>query len=151
MSNKVFKNKINPLKSILFVCDLNSIRSPIAEAILKVWFNKKIFIDSCGIRPGKIDPLAIEVMAELDFDLSNHTSKLMSQLEDSYFDLIITFSKDAYNASIMLTKTISCEVEIFDVPDASITVGNREQRLLSYRIVRDIIITKLKKRFKDYL
>ena len=151
MSNKVFKNKINPLKSILFVCDLNSIRSPIAEAILKVWFNKKIFIDSCGIRPGKIDPLAIEVMAELDFDLSNHTSKLMSQLEDSYFDLIITFSKDAYNASIMLTKTISCEVEIFDVPDASKTVGNREQRLLSYRIVRDIIITKLKKRFKDYL
>ena len=151
MSKNISKNKNHSLRSILFICDLNSIRSPIAESVMKVWFNKKIFIDSCGVRPGKIDPLAIEVMTELNYDLSNHKSKLITQLEDNYFDLIITFSQDSYDASIIFTKTVSCEVEMFDVPDASITIGNREQRLLSYRIVRDTIITKLKERFKYYL
>ena len=63
------------LKSILFICNINSIRSPMAEAILKLWFNKKIFIDSCGIRKGKIDHMAVEVMKEKGFDLvSNSTN-----------------------------------------------------------------------------
>ena len=63
--------KMKNLNSILFVCNINSIRSPMAEAILKVWFDKKIFVDSCGIHEGKIDHMAIEVMAEDNFDLSS--------------------------------------------------------------------------------
>ena len=47
--------KITKPNAILFVCNINSIRSPMAEAITKVWFDKKIFVDSCGIRFGKID------------------------------------------------------------------------------------------------
>ena len=35
-----------------------------AEAITKKWFDQKIFVDSCGIKFGKIDYLAVEVMAE---------------------------------------------------------------------------------------
>ena len=66
------KNKINKLpQSVLFVCDLNAIRSPIAEAFLKNWFKKQIFVDSCGIRKGSIDPMVIEIMAEKQYDLSN--------------------------------------------------------------------------------
>ena len=59
MENKIKKS----LNSILFVCNINSIRSPMAEAILKVWFDKKIFVDSCGIREGKIDHMAIEAVS----------------------------------------------------------------------------------------
>ena len=83
------ENKKKLITSILFVCNINSIRSPMAEVILKLWFDKKIFIDSCGIRKGKIDHMAIEVMAEENFDLTNHSSKLFSDLESTYFDLII--------------------------------------------------------------
>ena len=147
MKNQIKSNKP---QAVLFVCNLNSIRSPIAEAILKVWFNKKIFVDSCGIRPGSIDHMAIEVMAEKNYNLSHHQSKLLKNLDDSYFDLIITFTNEAYNKAIEFTKTSFCEVEYFEVPDASQTIGNREQRLESYRFVRDKMILILKKRFNNY-
>ena len=143
------KNKL--LTSILLVCNINSIRSPMAEAILKVWFNKKIFIDSCGIRNGRIDHMALEVMAENNFDLTNHNSKLFSDLESTYFDLIITFTNEAYNEVKSQTKTQDCEIEYIDIPDASQTTGNRQQRLDSYRQVRDLLTEKLKDRFSDYL
>jgi protein-tyrosine-phosphatase len=145
------KSKRKDLNSILFVCNINSIRSPMAESILKVWFDKKIFIDSCGIRKGKIDHMAIEVMAEDNFDLSNHNSKLFSSLQDTSFDLIITFTKEAFVEVTSLTKTQDCEIEYLKILDASQTTGNRQQRLDSYRQVRDLLKEKLNKRFKDYI
>tara|TARA_B100001094_G_C17816863_1_gene616541 strand:- start:191 stop:562 length:372 start_codon:yes stop_codon:yes gene_type:complete len=122
-----------------------------AESILKVWFDKKIFIDSCGIREGKIDHMAVEVMAEDNFDLSNHNSKLFSSLQDTSFDLIITFTKEAFVEVTSLTKTQDCEIEYLKILDASQTTGNRQQRLDSYRQVRDLLKEKLNKRFKDYI
>ena len=139
------------LKSILFICNINSIRSPMAEAILKLWFNKKIFIDSCGIRKGKIDHMAVEVMKEKGFDLSNHKTKIFSNLEDNYFDLIIAFTKEAYDEAVNLKKTEACEIELLNILDASQTTGNRQQRLDSYRSVRDLLIEKLQNRFKEML
>ena len=139
------------LKSILFICNINSIRSPMAEAILKLWFDKKIFIDSCGIRKGEIDHMAIEVMKEKGFDLSNHKTKIFSNLEDNYFDLIIAFTKEAYDEAVNLKKTEACEIELLNIPDASQTTGNRQQRLDSYRSVRDLLIEKLQNRFKGIL
>ena len=145
------KSKRKDLNSILFVCNINSIRSPMAESILKVWFDKKIFIDSCGICEGKIDHMAVEVMAEDNFDLSNHNSKLFSSLQDTSFDLIITFTKEAFVEVTSLTKTQDCEIEYLKILDASQTTGNRQQRLDSYRQVRDLLKEKLNKRFKDYI
>ena len=145
------KYKIKSLNSVLFVCNINSIRSPMAEAILKVWFDKKIFVDSCGIREGRLDYMAVEVMAEDDFDLSNHSSKLFSSLQDTSFDLIIAFTKEALDEVKSLTKTKDYKIEYLEIFDASQTTGNRQQRLESYRQVRELLKEKLKKRFSDYL
>ena len=144
------KNITKP-NAILFVCNINSIRSPMAEAITKVWFDKKIFVDSCGIRFGKIDHLAIEVMAEKKLNIASHKSKLFSELDNTFFDLIITFTKEAYEYVLSLTKTQSCIVEYFDIPDASLITGNRQQRLDGYREVRDLLTNKLYKRLSNYL
>ena len=145
------KYKIKSLNSVLFVCNINSIRSPMAEAILKAWFDKKIFVDSCGIREGRLDYMAVEVMAEDDFDLSNHSSKLFSSLQDTSFDLIIAFTKEAFDEVKSLTKTKDYKIEYLEIFDASQTTGNRQQRLESYRQVRELLKEKLKKRFSDYL
>ncbi len=145
------KYKIKSLNSVLFVCNINSIRSPMAEAILKAWFDKKIFVDSCGIREGRLDYMAVEVMAEDDFDLSNHSSKLFSSLQDTSFDLIIAFTKEALDEVKSLTKTKDYKIEYLEIFDASQTTGNRQQRLESYRQVRELLKEKLKKRFSDYL
>ena len=145
------KYKIKSLNSVLFVCNINSIRSPMAEAILKAWFDKKIFVDSCGIREGRLDYMAVEVMAEDDFDLSNHSSKLFSSLQDTSFDLIIAFTKEALDEVKSLTKTKDYKIEYLEIFDASQTTGNRQQRLESYRQVRELLKEKLKERFSDYL
>ena len=145
------KYKIKSLNSVLFVCNINSIRSPMAEAILKVWFDKKILVDSCGIREGRLDYMTVEVMAEDDYDLSNHNSKLFSSLQDTSFDLIIAFTKEAFDQVKSLTKTKDCKIEYLEIFDASQTTGNRQQRLESYRQVRELLKEKLKKRFSDYL
>ena len=89
------KKNIKKPNAILFVCNINSIRSPMAEAITKEWFDRKIFVDSCGIKFGKIDYLAVEVMAEKKLNLAGHKSKLFSELDNTFFDLIITFTKEA--------------------------------------------------------
>ena len=145
------KYKIKSLNSVLFVCNINSIRSPMAEAILKAWFDKKIFVDSCGIREGRLDYMAVEVMAEDDFDLSNHNSKLFSSLQDTSFDLIIAFTKEAFDEVKSFIKTKDSKIEYLEIFDASQTTGNRQQRLESYRHVRDLLKEKLKERFSDYL
>jgi len=90
-------------------------------------------------------------MAEDNFDLSNHNSKLFSSLQDTSFDLIITFTKEALDEVKSLTKTQDCEIEYLEIFDASQTTGNREQRLDSYRQVRDLLKEKLIERFSDYL
>ena len=144
-------SRIDPTpKSVLFICDLNSIRSPIAESFLKSWVQKKIFIDSCGIGAGVIDPMVIEVMGEKNYDLSNHKSKSLSQLDDSNFDLMIAFSEHSYNSSVEFTKTLSCQVEYLPIADPSLAIGNRGQKLESYRNVRDEIFSKLNNLFRDH-
>jgi len=145
------KYKIKSLNSVLFVCNINSIRSPMAEAILKVWFDKKILVDSCGIREGRLDYMTVEVMAEDDYDLSNHNSKLFSSLQDTSFDLIIAFTKEAFDEVKSFIKTKDSKIEYLEIFDASQTTGNRQQRLESYRQVRDLLKEKLKERFSDYL
>ena len=139
------------LKSILFICNINSIRSPMAEAILKLWFDKKFFIDSFGVWKGIIVQMGVDVFKDKGFDLSNHKTKIFSNLEDNYFDLIIAFTEEAYDEAVTLTKTEACEIELLNIPDASQTTGNRQQRLDSYRSVRDLLIEKLQNRFKGIL
>ena len=83
--------------------------------------------------------------------MAGHKSKLFSELDNTFFDLIITFTKEAYEYVLSSTKTQSCIVEYFDIPDASLITGNRQQRLDGYREVRDILTKKLYQRLFDYI
>ena len=67
------------------------------------------------------------------------------------YSFIVTFTKEAYRYVLSSTKTQSCVVEYYDIPDASLITGNRQQRLDGYREVRDILTKKLYQRLFDYL
>ena len=83
--------------------------------------------------------------------MAGHKSILFSELDNTFFDFIITFTKEAYQYVLLSTKTQSCVVEYFDIPDASLITGNRQQRLDGYREVRDLLTKKLHQRLLDYL
>jgi len=135
--------------SVLFVCTLNAFRSPMAEALLKRLHGERIFVDSCGIRPGEaIDPFVVEVLRELGVDASGHVPKALFEMDDpTGFDLIVTLSPEAHHHAMELTRTSAIDVEYWPTMDPTAVMGSREQRLAAYRIMRDDLFRRLKERF----
>jgi len=133
--------------SVLFACTLNSIRSPMAAALLRAAHGQHIFVDSVGVRTKPIDPFAVAVMAEIGIDLSRHQPKSFDDLEDRSFDLVISLSPDAQHTAIELTRTSACEVEFWPIFDPTAVEGSREETLAAYRFVRDSLRQRVFARF----
>ena len=134
-------------RAVLFSCTLNSVRSPMAEGLLKHYLGHRIYVDSAGVRAGEIDPFAISVMEELGIDLSRHRAKSFDDLEDTSYDLIVSLSPEAQHKAVELTRTMACEVEFWPILDPTWVEGSREVRLEAYRQVRDELRRRIEARF----
>ena len=130
--------------AVLFCCTQNSIRSPMAEALLKFLHGQRVYVQSVGVRPSETDPFAIAALDEIGLDLSRHAPRSFDDLEDDYFDLVISLSPEAQHRAVELTRTSSCEIEFWPVLDPSFTDGSREVRLDAYRALRDGLLRRLR-------
>lgn len=133
--------------SVLFACTLNSVRSPMAEALLKHFHGRQIYCDSVGVRQEEVDPLAVEAMREIGLDLTRHRAKTFEDLEDTSYDLVITLSPEAQHRAVEMTRTMACDVEYWPTFDPTVIEGNRETRLAAYRGVRDDLMRRILDRF----
>jgi protein-tyrosine-phosphatase len=133
--------------AVLFACTQNVIRSVMAAAIMKHFYGHKVYVASCGVKPGTADPFVAAVMDEMGIDLGKHRPQGFDDLEDSSFDLVISLSPEAHHRALELTRTMAIEAEYWPTMDPSITMGSREQILDSYRDVRDLLIKKIRQRF----
>ena len=133
--------------SVLFACTLNSIRSPMAEALLKHLHGRHVYVDSVGVREAEIDPFAVAVMGEIGIDVSRHRSKTFGDLEDTSFDLVISLSPEAQHSAVELTRTMACDVEFWPIFDPTAVEGGREEMLAAYRLVRDNLKVRILERF----
>ncbi|MFO1102327.1 MAG: arsenate reductase ArsC [Methylocystis sp.] len=134
-------------QSILFACTLNTVRSPMAEAIAKHYFGREIYFASAGLKRGAPDPFAIAAMEEIGVDISSHKPHSFEDLEDSNFDLIVTLSPEAHHKALEFTRTMAVDVVYWPTPDATAAQGSREAILDAYRDVRE----RLTGRIKDLL
>ncbi len=133
--------------SVLFACNLNAVRSPMALAIARYLFGKKIFFDSAGVRAGEKDPFMVAVLDEIGIDMEKHKPKSFDDLEDSSFDLVITLTPEAQHNAMELTRTMACDVEYWPTMDPTLMLGSREQILDAYRELRDTLMKRIKQRF----
>lgn len=134
--------------AVLFACTNNSIRSPMAEAILKFLHGRTVYVDSVGVREREVDGFAVAVMDEIGIDISRHRPKTFEMLEDSSFDLVISLSPEAQHKAVEMTRVMACDVEFWRTFDPSmIEDENREARLQAYRDVRDQLMRRIKERF----
>jgi len=133
--------------AVLFACSENAIRSPMAEALLKHLLGHRIYVDSCGVRAGELDPFVLAVLEEIGIDRSMHRPKTFDDLEDSSFDLIVSLSPEAQHSAVEMTRTMACDVEFWNTFDPSLVEGSRETRLQAYREVRDQLLERIKARF----
>jgi len=133
--------------AVLFACTLNSVRSPMAAALLRHLSANRVYARSAGVRPSDTDPFAIAVMDEIGIDISGHVPVAISDLHDSSFDLIITLSPEAHHQALELTHSMAVEVEFWPTPDPTSAAGTREQILDAYRQCRDLLFERIKTRF----
>ena len=82
-------------KKILFVCTGNSCRSQIAHGLLNNIAGDRFDVFSAGLSPNKVHPMAIEVMKEIDINISNHTSNHLDDYLHKNLDVVITTCDDA--------------------------------------------------------
>jgi protein-tyrosine-phosphatase len=135
--------------SVLFACTLNSVRSPMAEALGKHLLGHRIYFDSVGVRAGEIDGFAVAVMEEMGIDLSRHVAKTFDDLEDTSFDLIVSLSPEAQHRAVELTRHNACDLEYWPTPDPTAVHGPRERRLDAYRELRDQLFESISRRFRQ--
>jgi protein-tyrosine-phosphatase len=134
--------------SVLFACTSNGLRSPMAEAIAKHLIGHTIYVDSVGVRAGELDGFAVAVMDEIGIDLSDHRPKTFDELEDAFFDLVVSLSPEAQHRAVEMTRTMACELEFWNTFDPSLTEGSRETVLEAYRQVRDGLMRRITARFE---
>jgi protein-tyrosine-phosphatase len=132
--------------SVLFICGLNAVRSPMAEALARRLFGKTTYIASAGVRKGELDPFSVKVMEEVGIDISKHRPHTIEDLEDDNFDLIITLAPEAHHKALDMTRTLAAEVEYWPTPDPQLATGSRDQILDTYRSVRDGLAKRIKTR-----
>src|SRR5687768_5878449 len=83
-------------KRILILCTGNSARSQMAEGLVNFFLGHEWAAHSAGTRPtGRVHPLAVQAMAELGVDISEHHSKSVDVFRNAPFDLIVTVCDDA--------------------------------------------------------
>ena len=139
--------------SVLFCCDHNSIRSPMAEGLMKRHIGTRVFVQSAGIKSDKeIDGFAISVCQEVGVELSKHRVRSFEELEtwgealDS-FDLIVALSPAAQRRALDLTADYALSVLYWPTMDPVGIGETREAKLATYRQVRDQIQAQIEANF----
>jgi protein-tyrosine-phosphatase len=142
-------------QSVLFCCDHNAVRSPIAEGMMKKFYGTDTYVQSAGVYNDlEIDGFSIAVCQELNVELSRHRSRSFDEMEQwgddlSSFDLVVALSPASQRRALELTRLFHLDVEYWPILDPSGLGETREAKLESYRQARDQIVERLKKRFGE--
>jgi protein-tyrosine-phosphatase len=126
---------------------MNSIRSPMAEVIARHYLPQSVYVASAGVRRGERDPFVDAVLEEVGLTVGRHQPHLLDDLEDDYFDLIVTLAPEAHHAALDMTRSWAADVAYWPTPDPTVATGTREQILTAYREVRDHLTRLILKRF----
>ena len=141
------------LQSVLFCCNHNAVRSPMAEGIMKKYYGTRIFVQSAGVRSElEIDGFAVAVCAEIGVALDRHRVRSLSDMEDwgdriGSYDLIVALSPAAQRQALEYTRWHAIEVEYWPTFDPTGMGETRAARLAAYRQTRDQIAARIRARF----
>jgi len=78
------------MKRVMFVCRKNSARSQMAEGFAKTLGRDQITVTSSGLEASQVRPEAITAMKDVGIDISDQTSKALSEFNPEDFDVVIS-------------------------------------------------------------
>ena len=126
---------------VLFLCTHNSARSQMAEGFLRAMAPDRFEAQSAGTEKTSVNPLAVRVMAERGIDLRAQTSKVLDGLMREPWDYLVTVCDDA-NERCPFVPGVQNRLH-WSFEDPSRATGSEEQRLVTFRKVRDRIEARL--------
>ncbi|MDK3019193.1 arsenate-mycothiol transferase ArsC [Pseudodonghicola flavimaris] len=142
-------------QSVLFCCDHNACRSPMAEGIMKKFYGMSTYVQSVGVESDlEIDGFAIAVCEEIGVELSRHQSRSFDEMQAagddlSSFDLVVALSAASQSRALQLTRFFHMSVEFWPILDPTGLGETREDKLAAYRKARDQIIDRLKEKWGE--
>ncbi|WP_298261313.1 low molecular weight phosphatase family protein [uncultured Litoreibacter sp.] len=140
-------------QSVLFCCDHNAVRSPMAEGLMKKFYGTDIYVQSAGVKNDlDIDGFSVAVCQEMEVELSRHRTRSFEEMQEwgddlSGFDLIVALSPVSQRQALELTRVYHLSVEYWPILDPTGLGEGREEKLNSYRMARDQIKDRILKRF----
>jgi arsenate reductase len=140
-------------QSVLFCCDHNAVRSPMAEGLMKRMHGHDIYVQSAGVKNDlEVDGFAVAVCEELGVGLSRHRTRSFQEMQEwgddlEGFDLIVALSPASQRAAQELARHAHTPVEYWPIMDPTGLGETREAKLASYRATRDQIVERLRERF----
>ena len=141
--------------SVLFCCDHNAVRSPMAEGLMKAMYGTRAYVQSAGVKNDmEIDGFSVAVCRELGIELSRHRSRSFEEMEQwgddlGQFDLIVALSPASQRQALERTRVQHIEVEYWPILDPTGLGESREQKLSAYRQARDQIRARMRERFGE--
>lgn len=78
------------MKQVMFVCKKNSRRSQMAEGFARAFGKNKVVVTSSGLEASQVDPIAVQTMSEAGVDVSEQTSKPLSDFNPEDYDVVIS-------------------------------------------------------------
>ena len=136
-------------KKVLFICVHNSARSQMAAALLNKRCGEFFDAHSAGLDPGTLNPLAMEVLREMDIDISKNKTQAVFDVFKSgeLFAYVITVCDESEAESCPIFPGVATRLH-WSFPDPSKFSGPLEEKLEQTRRVRDKIDNQIR-RFCD--
>ena len=127
---------------VLFLCTHNSARSQMAEGLLRALAGDRFEAASAGTEATQVNPLAIQAMDEVGIDLRLHASKTLDRFVKQPWDYVITVC-DSANARCPIFPVRTTRIH-WSIDDPSQATGTEEERLKTFRRVRDEISRRIR-------
>ena len=128
------------MQRVVFLCVANSARSQMAEGLARARYGDRVEVRSAGSQPGRVHPLAVQVMAERGIDLSGQRSKGVETIDPAQVDLVVTLcAEEVCPAWLWQARRLH-----WPLPDPVHPTGDPESQLRRFREARDEIARRLK-------
>jgi len=136
---------------VLFVCEHNSARSQMAEAFLKHLGHEAFTVESCGLEAGILNPLVVEAMAEIGYDLNGKTTQAVFDLfkQGRSYDVVITVCSQKASEGCPVFPGRALRYN-WPFEDPSRIDGDRETQLAVTRKIRDQIKLQIEAFIAEY-
>lgn len=132
------------VKSVLFACNMNSVRSPMAEAVAKHMHGDWLKVSSCGVYKGAPDPFVVMALKEKDIAPPSHEPQEFGDADLDGFELIVALTPEAAAEA----RKLHANVQYWDVDNPTDTRGSEAEIVAAYGKLRDDLLVRMQTAFQ---